>query len=235
MKLTAYVGFDSREIPAYIKATKTLYKNASTPVQVVTLAQSWLRARRLYYRQWEWRKGQRIDLQDGKPFSTEFAFTRFLVPALNDYAGWALFCDCDFLFRADIADLLPLLDEQYAVRVVKHDYRPAPGMKMDACKQEPYPRKNWSSFILWNCGHPANKALTVEGVNSKPGSFLHGFGWLPDSAIGDLPEAWNWLEGHSPEDIEPKAVHFTRGGPWFENYVPARTIDERYADEWAKA
>jgi lipopolysaccharide biosynthesis glycosyltransferase len=143
------------------------------------------------------------------------------------YEGWALFCDCDFLFRADLNELFKLKDDRYAVMCVKHDYSPQEGVKMDGQIQQSYPRKNWSSLVLWNCGHESNKKLTPRMANFMPGSFLHAFKWLKDSEIGALPEYWNWLEGHSSPSIEPRGVHFTRGTPNFPGYeqVP-------YADEW---
>jgi hypothetical protein len=44
-----------------------------------------------------------------------------------------------------------------------------------------------------------------------------------------LPVEWNWLEGwnETPEQGTPKAVHFTRGGPWFENWQHVT-----YGDLW---
>jgi hypothetical protein len=157
--------------------------------------------------------------------STEFALTRFLVPALCR-AEWAVFCDCDFLWRTDIDELLALADPRYAVMVVQHDYTPVEQFKMDGQIQLTYPRKNWSSLVLWNCLHPAHSVLP-ELVNTWTGRRLHGFEWLDDKLIGALPEAWNWLEGHSSPALDPKAVHFTRGTPDLPGYeqVP-------YAGEW---
>jgi len=174
---------------------------------------------RLYWREFVAGKDARVvvDKIDGRPFSTEFAFTRFLVPSLQG-RGWALCCDADFLFTADVAELFQYMDDQYAVRVVKHDYRPPEKSKMDGQPQRAYPRKNWSSFVLWNCSHPLNRVLTPETVNRQTGRWLHGFSWLQDAEIGGLPESWNWLEGWSPSHIPPKAIHFTRGGPWFDDW-----------------
>lgn len=222
---TIYVGYDSREQDAYkvCKASILKYSNQ----WIIPLKDYGLRLSGLYDRPYHTEGSQRYDTRDGKPFSTEFSFTRFLVPALNQYEGWALFCDCDFLFRADVNDLFALKNDKYAVMCVKHDYTPTESVKMDGQIQQPYPRKNWSSLVLWNCGHEGNRKLTLKAVNFFPGSFLHGFKWLKDSEIGSLPESWNWLEGHSHKAIEPKAVHFTRGTPNFAGYenIP-------YADEW---
>ena len=103
--------------------------------------------------------------------STEFTFTRFLVPVLTNYEGWAVFCDCDFLWQIDIKELFKKADDRYAVMVVKHDYQPSANTKMDGCVQHPYPRKNWSSMVLWNCAHPSNKQITAELVNKETGKY----------------------------------------------------------------
>jgi lipopolysaccharide biosynthesis glycosyltransferase len=158
--------------------------------------------------------------------STEFTFTRFLVPFLNNYRGWALFCDCDFLFLSDIKELFDLADPAKAVMVVQHDYTPSESVKMDNKPQEMYPRKNWSSLILYNCEHPSNQQVTLDFVNTQSMSFMHRFSWLDDEEIGSLPYQWNYLEGWYNSN-DAKAVHYTRGGPWFKDW---QTVD--YAAEW---
>ena len=212
-----YVGWDSREDIAYQVCRFSLLRRASVPVTVVPIKQQELRERGLYTRP--------VD-----PLaSTEFTYTRFFVPHLQGYKGWALFCDCDFLWLADIAGLIALTDDRYAVMCVHHDHRPAEDWKMDHRKQTIYPRKNWSSMVLYNCGHPANRALTPEVANRESGSFLHRFQWLDDALIGAVPETWNWLEGWSrkPATGHPNVVHLTRGGPWFDDW---REVD--YGDLW---
>lgn len=186
-----------------------------------------------------------IDEFDGKPFSTEFSFSRFLVPFLNQLEGFAVFMDCDMYFRKDPC----LLFDEFADRdgpailCVQHQYDEGGGLKrkMYGCPQTMYNRKNWSSFVLWNCGHPAHANLTVDDVSTKPGRWLHHFSWLSDEEIGDLPEEWNWLDGHSNQEIDPYNVHFTTGGPWFSKeaglgydvWQPQRDgKDREYADEW---
>lgn len=220
-----YCGYDSREADAYKVCEASIQRfshHCITPLKEIGL-----RVSGLYDRPYTVTGSQRYDTRDTKPFSTEFSFTRFLVPALNQYEGWALFCDCDFLFRADPKELLPLCDDKFAIMCVKHDYRPTETIKMDNQVQQAYPRKNWSSLVLWNCGHEMNRKMTPKAVNFMPGSFLHAFKWLKDEHIGSIPEKWNWLEGHSHLGIDPKAVHFTRGVPSMPGYenVP-------YADEW---
>lgn len=215
--LPVYVGYDSREDIAYEVCRFSLERHASRPVDVRPLKQQALRDQGLY-----WRPADPLA-------STEFTYTRFLVPALAGYRGWALFCDCDFLWRADVAALFALADDRFAAMCVHHDHRPTEAWKMDGRQQTLYPRKNWSSLILYNCGHPANRALTVEVANTQTGSYLHRFQWLDDALIGALPETWNWLEGWCapPPDGPPKVVHYTRGGPWFANWQ-----DVTYGDLW---
>ena len=225
--LTVYIGFDRREPEASDVARRSLLATCPVTLEIHDLCETDLRANGFYDRPYRTEGAQRIDLRDGKPFSTDFSFTRFLVPALQQYRGWALYCDSDFLFRADARDLFALTDDKYAVMCVKHDHRPTETTKMDHQRQDHYRRKNWSSMILYNCGHPANAALTVEKVNHSTGGDLHAFSWLADELIGGVPESWNWLEGWSSPDIDPKIVHMTRGIPTmagFEN-IP-------YADEW---
>ncbi len=184
----------------------------------------------MYWRRWIRRAdGQRIDTHDRKPFSTDFAFSRFLVPALSLYRGWALFCDGDFLFTADIANLFDLADDRYAVMCVKHDHVPSEGaVKMDGQEQTRYRRKNWSSLILWQCRHPANGSLSLECINKMPGQWLHAMEWLKDDMIGELPAMWNHLVGVSPPTSEmPCGIHFTQGIPTMPGYENCE-----FADLW---
>jgi hypothetical protein len=215
--LRVFVGWDSREDIAYRVCRHSILRRASVPVSVIPLKRSGLRDRGLYTR------------GEDPLASTEFTYTRFFVPYLMEYRGWALFCDCDFLWLADVAELFALADDRFAVMCVQHDHRPSETWKMDNKKQSVYPRKNWSSMVLYNCGHPKNRALTPELISRETGSFLHRFLWLEDSEIGGVPETWNWLEGwcQKPADGPPKAIHYARGGPWFEAW---RDVD--YAALW---
>ena len=152
--------------------------------------------------------------------STEFTFTRFLIPELTNFKGWALFMDCDMILTTDIKELFDQADPKYAVMCVQHDYTPKEGFKMDGQKQTIYPRKNWSSVMLFNCGHPSNAALTMDLVNDPEinGAYLHRFNWLKDEEIGELDHTWNYLVGVYNDIDIPKLIHYTEGGPWFENY-----------------
>ena len=218
-KFNIYIGYDSKEDLAYRVCKHSILKRSSIDINVYSLKLQELIARKLYFRT--------ID-----PLaSTEFTYSRFLVPALSNYKGWAIFCDCDFIFLKDISLVLDNLDNSKAVYCVKHDYTPKEKHKMDGQKQTIYPRKNWSSFIMFNCEHPSNKKLTVDIVNSEKGSYLHQFKWLEDNEIGSLDERWNWLEGWTSQhnSQNPYAVHFTRGGPWFEEWQ-----DVEFAKDWLK-
>jgi lipopolysaccharide biosynthesis glycosyltransferase len=216
-----FIGYDSREEIAWKVARNTLLKHSSIPLDIRPVVQGELRRAGLYTR-------------DKDPLSsTEFSFTRFLVPHLAGYKGWCLFVDCDFLFRKDIASILDYTDTDKAVLVVKHDYAPSETTKMDGCPQSVYPKKNWSSFILWNTEAEESKLLTPDIVNIQSGMYLHQFKWIPDpSRIGSLPITYNYLEGWYTRDQEPDpiAVHFTRGGPWFPQYQHVE-----YNMEWNNA
>jgi len=216
-KLNIYIGYDSKEDIAYRVCKHSLLKRSSKDVKVYSLKLQELVARKFYSRS--------ID-----PLaSTEFTYSRFLVPALSGYKGWAIFCDCDFIFFEDISKILENVDKSKAVYCVKHDYTPKEKHKMDGQIQTIYPRKNWSSFILFNCEHSSNKQLTINVVNSQTGSYLHQFKWLKDDEIGSLDERWNWLEGWTSNNNNqnPYAVHYTRGGPWFDEWQ-----DVEFAKEW---
>ncbi|UTA49540.1 hypothetical protein L1F30_08380 [Simiduia sp. 21SJ11W-1] len=152
--------------------------------------------------------------------ATEFSITRFLTPYLAGYRGWVLFCDNDVLALTDVNELFDLADDKYAVMCVKHNHVPTDKYKLDGQIQTIYPRKNWSSVVLWNCNHPKNKLITPELVNEVSPRFLHRFMWLEDSEIGEIPLSWNWLVDwyKEPQDGKPKFLHFTDGGPYFRNY-----------------
>lgn len=234
---TVYIGYDPIEHRAVNVLIDSILEHASSPLNIITLNQNALRRSGMYRRAHiidEKNKKQMIDVFDKKPLSTEFSFSRFLVPALNQYEGHAIFMDCDMYIKSDICEIFEKYcnDDSKPIMCVKHNYNPVDKIKMYGVKQEQYNMKNWSSFILWNCSHPANLNLTVDDVNTKPGSWLHQFSWLDSDSIGELPHEWNWLDGHSSEELIPKNVHFTTGGPWFDGWTPSRHIDKVYSDEW---
>jgi hypothetical protein len=219
MKLKVFVGWDPREDIAWeVCRHSILTRTDPKQVSVTPLIQSELRKQGLYTRE--------IDTKA----ATEFSLTRFLTPTLAGNEGYAIFVDCDFLFLTDIRGVLDQIDPSKAVSVVQHDYRPTDTHKMDGCIQHVYPRKNWSSFIVFNCAHPGVRALTPSVVNSAEPSYLHRFSWLNDSEIGELDKGWNYLEGWYPAQYDKlNAVHYTLGGPWFEHKG-----DCDFADLWLK-
>jgi len=232
---TVYIGYDPKEDTAYEVLKFTIERISGKNIRVVPLRKDLLELTGMYRRKSELIKGQPYDIIDGRPFSTEFSFSRFLVPALNLYEGKALFMDSDMYLRADINELFEMCDmDYYPVWCVHHDYNPKNKTKMDGKEQHQYNRKNWSSLMMFNCGHEENKKLTPEVVNTQSGRWLHGFGWLPDKEadIGRIPEEWNWLDGHSPTDMDAKNVHFTTGGPWFKDWQPRGEVEGKYAVEW---
>ncbi|WP_230534252.1 glycosyltransferase [Microvirga roseola] len=212
-----YVGYDTREDIAWQVCKHSVERHKSRDVEIYPLKQGSLRELGLYTRP--------IDANA----TTEFSLTRFLTPYLAAHDGWSVFVDCDFLFTKDIYQLLDNLDPSKAVYVVQHDYSPSQTIKMDGKQQSTYPRKNWSSFIVFNGSHESVKALTPSVVNAETPAFLHRFSWIPDDdMIGALDLEWNFLEGEYPKpDQVPAAIHYTNGGPWFEDW---QNVD--FADLW---
>jgi len=209
-----FIGYDPREAVAFNVLSYSIQARASQPVFIAPLMLSQLAD--VY-------KRERHPLQ-----STDFSFSRFLVPYLSDYSGWSLFCDCDMLMLDDVAKLWALRDDRYAVQVVKHDHKPAETVKFLDKPQRPYEKKNWSSVILFN--NAKCKALTVEYANNATGLELHQFKWLGDDAlIGALPHRWNHLVDYDPTmpAQEVSLLHYTEGGPYFDAYRNCS-----YADEW---
>lgn len=238
--LHVYIGYDSREAVCSDVLSHSITKRTEAPLKITYLKHRDLRKAGTFNRPWlvESDTGDWKDLIDNKPFSTEFSHTRFLVPSLMKYRGWALFCDSDMVFLSDIKDLFAIVDDRYAVMCVKHRHKPTEGVKMDGRQQLSYYRKNWSSFVLFNCGHVSNLGLTPEKVNYMKGADLHSFCWLKDSEIGEIPYTYNYIPGVSPKlPMEkggmPDVIHYTNGGPWFPECteVPyAGTWLEEYED-----
>jgi len=193
------VGFDQREAVAYHTFVQSIVDSTSQPVSVTPLVLSAL-------------PGYQETHKDG---SNTFIYSRFLTPWLMNFNGWAIFADGDMICRADLAELWSLRDDRYAVMVVKHDYQTKATKKYLGNKNENYPRKNWSSLVLWNCSHKKNKVLLPEFVMRQSGAFLHRFTWLDDSEIGELPREWNWLAIEYPENSRAKLIHYTLGTPCF--------------------
>ena len=213
-----YIGYDSKEPIASDVCEFSINKNSSESFNINHIKLKEVKEKNIY-----WRDTDKLG-------STEFTFTRFLVPYLQNYNGWALFCDSDFLWLEDINKLFSLADDKYAIMCVHHDYKPKNTKKKLLSSQQIYPRKNWSSLVLWNCSHPSNKKVTPDLVNTETGKYMHRFGWLKDEEIGKISHEWNWLIGwyKEPEDGKPKALHFTEGGPWLGKDFQ----DKEYAKKW---
>lgn len=232
-----FIGYDGREAVASYVAAYSIQKRTVIDLHIKHLKHRDLRKAGHFSRPWLIKSdtGDYEDLIDARPFTTEFSHTRFLVPHLMQYKGWALFMDSDMIFLSDIKHLFKLCDERYAVMCVQHKHIPKEGApKMDGRLQNVYHRKNWSSFVLWNCGHPSNKKLTKERVNFMRGADLHSFSWLQDHEIGSIPSTYNFISGISPrmpsmngKPLLPDSLHYTEGGPWFEE---CREVP--YADLW---
>lgn len=214
--LKVYVGYDSREDIAWQVCRHSLVRHTRAPLNVFPIKQKCVRQLGLYTRP--------VDA----PASTEFSLTRFLTPYLAAHDGWTIFVDCDFVFTVDVRSILKELDPAKGLYVVQHDYIPRHQVKMDGKAQTTYPRKNWSSFMVFNGSNPLVRKLTPRVVNTQAPSFLHRFSWIPDEFIGSLPIAWNFLVGEYPEPKKtPHAIHYTNGGPWFEHWR-----DVSYGDVW---
>ena len=206
-----FIGYDNKIKIAYHVLTESILKNSSTPVAISPVYLGNLK--NIYTRK-----------QDSLA-STEFSFSRFLVPYLMNYSGWAIFMDSDMLMLSDITNLWNLRNENYAIQVCKHDYIPKTKNKFLGNNQTVYIKKNWSSLMLMNCSKC--KTLTPEYVNTKSGLELHQFKWLDENLIGDIPFEWNWLIGEYPYKKDIYNIHFTDGGPYFKDYK-----NTEYANEW---
>jgi hypothetical protein len=209
-----FIGYDPREAAAYSVLAHSINVRASVAVSITPLMLSQLQG---VYRR------ERNPLQ-----STDFSFSRFLAPHLCGYEGWALFMDCDMLMRDDVARLWSLRDERFAVQVVKHNHVPREETKFLNAAQTRYEKKNWSSVILFN--NARCTALTADYVNAASGLELHQFKWLgEDGLIGEIPHRWNHLVDYDAPDPDVSNVHFTLGGPYFNEFR-----DCEYAGTWRR-
>jgi phage terminase large subunit-like protein len=223
-----WIGFDPREAAAFAVARKTTKHHTVRHIGVNAIVLDEMRERGLYTRPTSRRDGKLWDDISEAPMATEFAIARFLAPHLAG-EGLALFMDCDVMVRSSLAPLFEYAraHREFAVLCVQHDHQPPEGVKMDGQVQTRYQRKNWSSVMLFNCEHPANKRLTVEMINTVPGRDLHRFCWLEDHEIGAISPEWNYLVGHTQTENTPAIVHFTDGIPSMPGYE-----DAPFADEW---
>ena len=212
--INVFIGYDEKEKVAYNVLSYSILKNSTRPVAITPIYLPNIRDD--FVR-------ERLPKQ-----STDFAFSRFIIPHLMNYQGWALFMDCDMLMFEDVAELWRMRDDSKAIQVCKHDYTPKEKTKFLGQTQTVYPKKNWSSFMLMNCKKCSS--LTPDYVNRASGLELHQFKWLEsEELIGDLPLEWNWLVGEYEYKEDVKNVHYTKGGPWFEEYARCD-----YSQDWFK-
>jgi hypothetical protein len=211
-KIKIFIGYDVVESVAFHTLVSSIIARSTMPVEIIPVKRTMLYS--IHNRQIEQKQ------------SNEFSFTRFLVPYLCDYKGYAIFMDCDMLVLDDIAKLWELKDETKAVQVVKHEYTPKDRIKYLGAVQYPYEKKNWTSVMIFNC--EKCKALTPEYVNSASGLELHQFKWLEsENLIGGLPKEWNHLVSEYAPNPDAKLVHYTVGGPYFNEYEGCE-----YSDKW---
>ncbi len=212
--INIFIGYDPREAIAYHVCSNSIIRHSSNPVSITPLALNNLPI----YEEMH---------SDG---SNQFIYSRFLVPHLMNNQGWALFIDGDMILRSDITELWDLRDDSKAVMCVHHDYKTKAENKYLGSKNQNYPRKNWSSVVLWNCSHPANKSLTPKFIQDATGAQLHRFTWLSDDLIGEIPKVWNWLPDEFGENDSAKLLHYTLGTPCFHEYAKTEMASEWHAE-----
>ena len=199
-----FLGHDPVETGTYHVMSNSLIRHSSMPISISPVSLKNLEG---------------ILTRDRHPLqSNDFAFSRFLVPWMCNFEGWAVFSDCDMIVKDDPAKLWALRDDRFAVKVVKHNHIPSEEVKYLGTTQTKYPRKNWSSVVLWNCAHPSVRCLDPAFVNTADGLHLHQFRFLQDGEIGDLPKTWNHLVGYDEYNNNSKLIHYTTGGPYFDEY-----------------
>ena len=212
--ITIFIGYDAKETIAYHVCVNSIIRQSTQPINIVPLSLNLLNDYK----------------ETHTDASNQFAYTRFLIPYLMGYNGCAIFIDGDMVLQDDITNLYELFDSNYAVQVIKHDYKTKRSTKYLGAKNEDYPRKNWSSVVLWNCAHPKNKILTTEFVQTALGSQLHRFTWLDDADIGELPVEWNWLADEYGENPNVKLIHYTLGTPCFEEFANTPMSEHWHAE-----
>ena len=208
-KITVVVGFDQREAIAYHSFCQSILEKSTIPVQFIPLAINSL----YFYNE---------NHNDG---SNNFIYSRFLTPYICDFKGFAVYADGDMICNADISELAVLFDRTKAVQLVKHDYKTKRSIKYFGNENKNYPRKNWSSMVVFNCQHPANRVLTPQFIQEHDGAFLHRFQWLQDEEIGELDSTWNYLAIEYKPRKDAKLIHYTLGTPCLVDFKEAEMSD----------
>lgn len=209
--IPVFIGYDPREAIAFHVCANSIIRHSTSPVAIYPVALN-------LFQDYKETHGDN---------SNHFVYTRFLVPYLMNWHGWAIFIDGDMVVRADITELWNLREFSADVMVVKHDYKTKRAIKYMGAPNQDYPRKNWSSVIIWNCNTYPNRQLTPEFVQNQPGSYLHRFSWIRDERIGELPREWNWLPDELGPNPDAKLLHYTLGTPCFHEFA-----DTEQAEVW---
>ncbi len=223
-KYNIYVGMDfsnDGQLLANEICRRSILKNCKTPekLNIINLVKKDYEEQKIFWRE-----------HDPKA-STDFTYTRFLVPYLNNYEGLAIFCDSDFLWECDILELIKNFDNTKAVMCVKHDYITKFTTKMNGLNQEHYPRKNWSSLIVFNCSHPSIKNLSLDAVNTQSPTWLHRMQWLQNDEIGEINKTYNYLVGEYNDIDNPNVIHYTDGGPWHNTFELNSEWDKKLGNQ----
>ena len=200
--LDIFIGYDEKESVVFHTCVQSIIEKCNVPVSIHPLNLKMF-------------ENYKETHTDG---SNNFIYSRFLVPYLKNFKGKALFLDGDMIVNDDLNNLFNQFNEKYAVQVVKHDYKTKFPIKYLGHKNDDYPKKNWSSVILFNCSHPKNKVLTPKLIETSQGSYLHRFSWLEDNEVGEISKEWNYLVLEFPETRKAKIFHYTVGAPCFKDF-----------------
>lgn len=207
--LKIFVGYDPREAVVFHTCVQSIIENTEIPVSIIPL----------HLKMFDCYNEKHTD------GSNAFIYSRFLVPYFSNYSGNSIFIDGDMIVNSDFNKLLQLANKNFAVQVVKHDYKTKYPIKYLGNKNEDYPKKNWSSVILFNCDHKKNRVLTPEFVERSSGSYLHRFSWLNETEIGEIPKSWNHLVLEYEQKPKADILHFTVGAPCFQEYSQGKEAD----------
>jgi hypothetical protein len=224
--ITLYIGYDSNNYGQELafEVCKRSVLRFNKYINIIKLNKKDLQDKRIYLR------------TNDSDASTEFTYTRFLVPFLNNYEGYAIFCDSDFIWRCNLDNIKQYFNKSKAVACVQHEYiKCNNNLKMDGLKQEWYPRKNWSSLMVFNCGHPDCKNLSITSIANQTPQWLHRMEWTTDDNVDSIPKTYNYLLGYYNDEEEPNAVHLTDGGPWHNDWYNNKIFkDDKYEIEWIR-